>query len=146
MTLKTSLHVADYVILALFLMLSAGIGVFFVINSRRKKEDSNDEFILGNRQLKTIPVALSSFVSLFSATAMIGIPVEAYTGGMGYVFFGVGGALGALIAALIFVPLLYPLKLASSQEVMKKNVLVAVFCERLWLKINWKTGCILKYI
>ena len=48
---------------------------------------------------------------------IMGIPAEMYTAGTQFFVFTGGMVLAVIIAALVFVPLLYPLKLTSSFEV-----------------------------
>ena len=52
-----------------------------------------------------------------SAILILGMPAEMYTAGTQFMLFAVGYVLAIIIAALVFVPLLYPLKLTSSFEV-----------------------------
>jgi len=48
----------DYVVCGLMLLASAAIGIFFGIQARRKKANT-DEILMGSRQMQTFPVAMS---------------------------------------------------------------------------------------
>jgi sodium-coupled monocarboxylate transporter 8/12 len=52
-----------------------------------------------------------------SAILILGTPAEMYTAGTEYFIYLFGIILAIIIAAQVFVPLLYPLKLTSSFEV-----------------------------
>ena len=56
-------------------------------------------------------------VSFQSAILILGTPAEMYTAGTEYYVHLGGISLGIIIAALVFVPLLHPLKMTSSFEV-----------------------------
>ena len=60
---------------------------------------------------------MSMVVSFMSAVGMLGTAAEIYEHGAEYVTILIGIPLGCLLAAYIFVPLLYPLRLTSSLEV-----------------------------
>ena len=64
----------DYVVFALLLLLSAGIGVFFGIKDRKKV--STEEFLMAGRSMSIGPVAVSMFATLMSSVAFLGDPVE----------------------------------------------------------------------
>lgn len=50
--------ILDYSIFGLMLLLSTLIGVFFGFFSKRK-QDNTMEYLMGSKQLKTFPVAVS---------------------------------------------------------------------------------------
>ena len=67
--------------------------------------------------MSTIPVAMSICVSFISAILILGAPAEMYMYGTQYWLTWIGLTIASVLAALLFVPLLYPLKLTSSYEV-----------------------------
>ena len=70
MTLNTSLSWADYLVVAVCLTISAGIGVWFRFAGGR--QSSTEEFLMGNRQMSVFPVALSLLSSFISAVTIMG--------------------------------------------------------------------------
>jgi sodium-coupled monocarboxylate transporter 8/12 len=52
-----------------------------------------------------------------SAILILGTPAEMYTQGTQYFMYVIGMILAVILAAQLFVPLLYPLNLTSSFEV-----------------------------
>lgn len=109
----------DYVLFALMLLVSAGIGVFH--GCRGDKQRTTREFLMANRSMSIIPVAISILVSFMSAILILGTPAEMYMNGTEYFMYVFGISLAIVIAALVFVPLLYPLKLTSSFEYLERR-------------------------
>ena len=112
---KSEFDVWDWLVFALMLAISAGIGIFYAIADRKRK--TTGEFLMGGRNMQLIPVALSILVSFMSAILILGTPAEMYTKGTQYFLYIIGIMLAVVLAAQLFVPLLYPLKLTSSFEV-----------------------------
>ena len=93
---------------------SIGIGVYHAVVNRKK---TVEEYLLGSRELKIIPVSLSVTVSLVSANALLGYPAEVYVFGIQVMTFCIGVVFATLILAFFIVPLLHPLRLISIHEV-----------------------------
>ena len=70
----------DYVVLAVFLSISLGIGFYHSLTGGRQR--TTEEFIMANRRLNILPTTLSLFVSLQSAIAMLGLTAEMYMYGV----------------------------------------------------------------
>ena len=104
----------DYVVFSLMLGVSAAIGIYYACAGGKQK--TTKEFLLANRNLGVLPVAISILLSFMSAILILGTPAEMYTDGTQF-YIRVFGSFGCGIAALLFVPLFYPLKLTSSYEV-----------------------------
>ena len=118
METHSNFHWLDFVVFASILVISATIGIVHACLAR--KTASTADYLLGNRQLKWVPVGLSILVTFQSAILYIGIPAEIYTRGTSYFLFHFGMAASVIICAVLFVPLLFPLKLTSAYEV--KNI------------------------
>ena len=112
---REEFNVWDWLLFAAMLAISAGIGIFYAI--RGAKQNTTKEFLMGGRQMLLIPVAISILVSFMSAILILGTPAEMYTQGTQYFIYLIGMILAVIMAAQLFVPLLYPLKLTSSFEV-----------------------------
>lgn len=109
------LHWSDYVVFSLFLLISAAIGIYFSVAKGGQK--NTKEFLTGSRSLSLIPVTISILVSFTSAILILGAPAELYLNGAMYLLYPFGKIVGVGFAAIIFVPLFYPLQLTSSFEV-----------------------------
>ncbi|XP_062598379.1 sodium-coupled monocarboxylate transporter 1-like [Saccostrea cucullata] len=111
---KDSFTVADWIVFSGILTISACIGVYYALAGGKQK--TTKEFLMGNRSLKMVPVAISILVSFLSAILILGAPAEMYTKGTQYYLYVFGQMAAAALAAFLFVPLFYPLKLTSMYE------------------------------
>lgn len=107
--------VIDYIIFALLLVLSSAIGLFYALSGDRQR--TVQEFLLANRNMGFLPVALSLLATFQSAVAILGVPAEIYRFGTEYWFLGCSYILGLLIPAHIFIPIFYRLRITSTYEV-----------------------------
>ncbi|XP_076873458.1 solute carrier family 5 member 6a isoform X2 [Brachyhypopomus gauderio] len=107
----------DYVIFAMLLVASAGIGLFYALSGGRQK--TTQEFLLADRSMSCLPVSLSLLATFQSAVAILGAPSEIYAHGTQYWFLGCSYFLGLLIPAHIFIPVFYRLRLASAYQYLE---------------------------
>uniref|UniRef100_A0A3Q2FVX3 Sodium-dependent multivitamin transporter-like n=1 Tax=Cyprinodon variegatus TaxID=28743 RepID=A0A3Q2FVX3_CYPVA len=110
-------QVADYVVFALLLAASAGIGLYYALSGGRQR--TTQEFLMADRNMRCLPVSLSLIASFQSAVAIIGVPAEIYTHGTQYWFIGCAYILGLLIPAHVFIPVLYRLRLSSVYQYLE---------------------------
>ena len=80
-------HAVDYILFTVMLLISLGIGVYSAFTGGSQKTTS--EYLMGNRQLKLGPVALSICVSMISANTLVGVPAETYGFGISYGMIGI---------------------------------------------------------
>ncbi|XP_045187276.2 sodium-coupled monocarboxylate transporter 2-like [Mercenaria mercenaria] len=106
-------HIVDYVVMALFLVISSIIGVYYGFF---KKQSTTEDYLLGGRQMHLFPVALSLLVTYQSAISVLGVPVEVYLYNimMFYMYIAIG--IANFMQATLIVPLMYPLRLTSTYE------------------------------
>ena len=115
-------EVWDWVLFAAMLLVSAAIGVYYAIQDFfGKNKATAGDFLMGGRNMRLLPVAISILVSFMSAILILGTPAEMYTEGTLYVVYLFGMILAILLSVVLFVPLLYPLRLTSSFEVRNTN-------------------------
>ncbi|XP_071387618.1 solute carrier family 5 member 6a [Centroberyx affinis] len=107
----------DYVIFALLLVASAGIGLFYAFSGGRQR--TTQEFLLADRSMSCLPVSLSLLATFQSAVAILGAPSEVYTYGTQYWFLGCSYFLGLLIPAHVFIPVFYRLRVSSAYEYLE---------------------------
>ncbi|CAG5126216.1 unnamed protein product [Candidula unifasciata] len=105
MDTSVSLQLTDYIVLAVVLLVSLGIGVL--------------EYLLGGRRMFMIPVALSIFATFTSGISLLGIPMDFYLYGEMSSLVSIGMAMGCIYALLLLVPLMYPLRLLSLYEYLE---------------------------
>nr|XP_046268766.1 solute carrier family 5 member 6 [Scatophagus argus] len=109
--------VVDYVIFAVLLAASIGIGLYHALAGGRQR--TTQEFLMADRSMRCLPVSLSLIASFQSAVAIIGVPAEIYTHGTQYWFIGCAYVLGLLIPAHVFIPVLYRLRLSSAYQYLE---------------------------
>lgn len=107
----------DYVIFVLLLVLSSGIGLYYALSGGKQR--TMQEFLLADRSMSFLPVALSLLATFQSAVAILGVPSEIYRFGTEYWFLGCSYILGLLIPAHIFIPMFYRLRLTSTYEYLE---------------------------
>ncbi|XP_069118834.1 sodium-coupled monocarboxylate transporter 1-like [Argopecten irradians] len=110
-------HIADYIVIAVFLLVCMGIGVYN--GYQTNKNPTLENYFLGNRRLTLLPVTLSLFVTFASAISLMGVPAEVYVYGIRGAYIGLAYFISVLIASVTVVPLLYPLHLNSTYEYLQ---------------------------
>ena len=128
MEIASALRWPDYLILASFLVISLGIGLYHALTGGRQKTTS--EFIMANRSLKILPTSISLLVSYQSAIMILGLAAEMYWFGAQLLLLSTCSfMLTTLITVVIFVPWMFPLKLTSVYEVRRyKTIFWPSFC------------------
>ena len=112
---QPQLHWADYLVFTVVMLISLGIGVYQAIKSRNKT--SSSDYFLGGRSMGLVPVTLSLVVTYVSTITLLGYPAEMFAFGVQYYLFTIGILLGIAVCTVIFVPMFYPLKITSVNEV-----------------------------
>ncbi|XP_059494538.1 sodium/iodide cotransporter isoform X2 [Stegostoma tigrinum] len=108
----------DYVLFAAMLLISTGIGIFF-LTRRGSQQRKADEFFTGGQQMSALPVGLSLSASFMSAVQVLGVPVEAYSYGAKFIQMCLGQTLNAVLTAYLFLPVFYRLRLTSTYEYLE---------------------------
>ncbi|CAG5122153.1 unnamed protein product, partial [Candidula unifasciata] len=75
--IKNEFGVLDYILFVAMLVVSAAIGVYFA--TKGGKQRTQGEYLLANRSMSILPVAISILVSFISAILILGTPAEIYT-------------------------------------------------------------------
>ena len=107
----------DWLIFSAMVVVSLGIGIFYAIRGARSSQASTTDYLLGGRKMGMIPVSISILVSYLSGILILGTPAEIYTEGTMFCLNLIGVAIALTLSTVLFVPLLYPLRLTSSLEV-----------------------------
>uniref|UniRef100_A0A914UKK3 Sodium-coupled monocarboxylate transporter 1 n=1 Tax=Plectus sambesii TaxID=2011161 RepID=A0A914UKK3_9BILA len=111
------MHVADYVIFLGTLVISVAIGVYFAFADGGQK--TTKQFLLGDRNMPVLPTALSLMVSFLSGILVLGISSEMYMKGTNFIFHVFGMLVALPIAAIVYLPIFYKLKLTSAYEYLE---------------------------
>ncbi|CAH1788556.1 unnamed protein product [Owenia fusiformis] len=110
----TRFGIADYVIFAIFIIASLGIGVYYALSGGRQQ--TTKEYLTADKQLKIIPTALSLLVSFQSAIMILGYPAEMYMRGAQIYVGNIGLLIGTILTTRLWVPLFYKLQITSTFE------------------------------
>lgn len=109
----------DYVILAIVLIISAGIGVYYRLTGGKQK--TAKEYLLADRGMGITPVAFSLTASLMSAVTILGVSAENYQYGTQFVLINISYVLATPFAAYLILPVFYRLKTASVYEYLEQR-------------------------
>jgi len=107
---------ADFIIFGIAIAISIGIGLYYAFSGGKQKTTS--EYLVGNRQMSILPVALSLMVSFESSIMMLGFPAEVYVYGIMFWLSNVGFMIALLLGTRLVVPLVHPLRIKSVFEVL----------------------------
>ena len=99
---KIVFHWADYVIFVMSLVVSAVIGIYYGCTG--KKQSSVEEFLMGNRRLGVIPVALSIQATFLSAIFILGGTTEVYLFGTMMFMWIFSDIISIPLLVFIFIP------------------------------------------
>lgn len=114
---KMTFGVWDYVVFVLTLAVSAGIGVYSRFSGGRQK--TTEEYLMANRSMPIWPVSFSLMASFMSAITLLGVSNENYQFGTQFVIINLSYVLATPIAAYLFLPVFYNMRLTSAYEVYK---------------------------
>lgn len=112
---KNSFTPLDYVLFSATLVISTAIGVFYAIKDRNRH--STKDFLLAGGKMNFIPVAMSLLASFMSAITLLGTPAEMYNFGTMYWWIGLSYFFTMFMAAHIYIPVFYNLRVTSAYEV-----------------------------
>ncbi|XP_070137118.1 sodium-coupled monocarboxylate transporter 1 isoform X1 [Drosophila bipectinata] len=155
----------DYLVFVAMLAVCAVIGVYFgFIEKKQKKQKLNGkdgagaagieerrgsealDYLVGGRQMKVFPVALSLVASFVSGISLLGTSTEIYVYGTQYAFILVTLAISGTISWYIFLPVFCNLQLTSTYEYFERRFdgRVRIFGSCLFVVMNilWQPICI----
>ncbi|XP_075932145.1 sodium-coupled monocarboxylate transporter 1 [Anarhichas minor] len=112
-----SFVVADYVVFALMLLVSASVGVYHACADRGQR--SSGDFLMGGRRLTALPVSLSLTASFMSAITVLSNPAEVYCYGASIGYYGLSYMMAMVVTSEIFLPVFYRLAITSTYEYLE---------------------------
>jgi solute:Na+ symporter, SSS family len=93
------MHFADWIVLALYIGVIVGIGVW-----ANRRQTGTEAYFVGNRNMRWWAAGLSIIATSFSAASILGVPGFAYATDMWYLQYQLGDFLAAGIVAVLFIP------------------------------------------
>ncbi|XP_031348303.1 sodium-coupled monocarboxylate transporter 1-like [Photinus pyralis] len=106
----------DQVIFYGTISISLAIGAYFGFY---KKPQSADDYLLGDRKMKVIPVALSAAVSHVSGALLLGQSADVYVYGVNATWNILACLLSSVISVFLFVPVVTKLNISNSFEYLE---------------------------
>lgn len=110
-----SFTVYDYAVVAIMLIVSLGIGVFYGFFDKKEVAENSSDFMLGSG-MTVFPVTLSLTTSFITAIELLGNPAEMYFNGSQYALIVVSMLMVIPFALKIFYPIYDDMKLTSCYE------------------------------
>ncbi|TDG96819.1 hypothetical protein EPR50_G00232850 [Perca flavescens] len=117
-----SFVVADYVVFAVMLLVSAAVGVYYAWVDRGQR--SSGDFLMGGRRLTALPVSLSLTASFMSAITVLSNPAEVYRYGANIGFYGLAYVITMVVTSEIFLPVFYRLAITSTYEILYTGIVI----------------------
>ncbi|CAK1544560.1 unnamed protein product [Leptosia nina] len=103
----------DYVVFVFMLAISAFVGVYWGF---MKKQTTQNDYLLGGRNMKILPVSMSLVASFISGITLLGSPTEVYMYGTQYSYIIIGIFLMSVFMTQIYLPVFHELKMTSNYE------------------------------
>ncbi|KAL3283359.1 hypothetical protein HHI36_006507 [Cryptolaemus montrouzieri] len=103
----------DYVTFITMLLLSVLVGSYFGFV---KTSENTQDYLMGGRNMKILPVAVSLLASFISGISLLGIPTEIYVYGIQYMYILMGMCLMAVVFQYVYLPVFHNLNLTSTYE------------------------------
>ncbi|KAL0882297.1 hypothetical protein ABMA27_000817 [Loxostege sticticalis] len=107
----------DYVIMAATMIASVLIGLYFRFSGGKQK--TNEEYLLADRNMSILPVAVSLMASFMSAITLLGVSAENYYYGMQFVVINISYAIATPIASNLYLPVFFGLQKTSTYEYLE---------------------------
>ncbi|XP_070493998.1 sodium-coupled monocarboxylate transporter 1-like [Chironomus tepperi] len=118
---------ADYAVFVAMLACSTLVGLYFGYkdhqtkrkNKKLGRQTNADDYLVGGRKMKVVPIALSLVASYASGITLLGTSTEIYLYGTQYCFFLLAIICSAFIIHFIVIPVFYELKITSTNEYLE---------------------------
>uniref|UniRef100_A0A0K8UVM4 Sodium-coupled monocarboxylate transporter 2 n=1 Tax=Bactrocera latifrons TaxID=174628 RepID=A0A0K8UVM4_BACLA len=109
----------DYVVFSLMLAASAAVGIYFGFFSKSK--NTTDEYLMGGKRMKIIPIAISLIASQLSALSITSVPAESYSFGINHFFIMVSMGFVAPLLCYVIIPVFYENNIFNCYEYLEKR-------------------------
>ncbi|MBJ7882127.1 sodium/solute symporter [Gelidibacter salicanalis] len=106
--------VLNYTILALYLLISVLIGLYFA-----RKQKSTDDYFSGGGRIPWWASGLSVFGTLLSAITFMAIPAKAFVTDWSFFFLNITAILITPLIAFVFIPFFNKLKIKTAYEYLE---------------------------
>ncbi|KAK3914621.1 Sodium-coupled monocarboxylate transporter 1 [Frankliniella fusca] len=107
----------DYLVFVAMLALCALIGVYFGYLAPGAHDE--DEYLMGGRQMKTLPISLSLVASYISGITLLGMPTEVYVYGIQFLYGLLGMAAALSFFAWAILPIFHDLRIMTLYQYLQ---------------------------
>lgn len=104
----------DYLVFIAMFVFCLMIGIYFGF---MKKAVSEDDYLVGGRNMSVFPIALSLVASFVSGITLLGLPTEVYSYGIQYIYVMIGIILMGVVMSVFYLPVFRLLNITSTYEV-----------------------------
>lgn len=118
-TTMATLVTPDYVVIAIMMLISSGIGIYYWLTGGKQK--STEEYFVANRSMQVAPVAIGLMVSYLSAVSLLGVSSENYVYGTQYSVINISYGLATPFVAHLYLPVFFKLGATSAFEYLQKR-------------------------
>lgn len=108
---------ADYTVFTVMLGISTAIGIYFGCFGQNSQ--STEEYLLGGRKMKTIPIAISLIASQLSGISIMSIPAEMYSFGSQYFVLVPMMIIVVILLNYVIIPVFYSNNIANCYEYLE---------------------------
>ncbi|KAJ8967444.1 hypothetical protein NQ317_015255 [Molorchus minor] len=109
----------DYILFTTMLSISGVIGIYF--GCCGKKQDTTKEYLLGGKNMKVVPIAISLVASHTSGITLLALPADIYVYGASYWLGCISMFILAFITVYVYLPVFYNLQLTSTYEYLGRR-------------------------
>lgn len=114
-----SLQWEDYLVVAVTLIISVSVGIYYRFSGGRQK--TIEEYFTASKSMGTVPVGMALVVSFMSAITLLGVSAENYTYGTQFVVINISYLIGTPLVCYGFLPVFYKLHATSVYEYLEKR-------------------------
>lgn len=111
---KLGLSWYDYILFSLMLFISAVIGIYFGFFA--KKQSTSKEYLMGGKEMKVLPIAISLVASHTSGITLMAVPADVYQYGAAYGLTVISMITTGFITVFVYLPVFYNLNITSTYE------------------------------
>ncbi|XP_030566361.1 putative sodium-dependent multivitamin transporter [Drosophila novamexicana] len=109
----------DTLVLGVILTISALIGIYYRYTGGKQK--TTQEYLMADQSMTTFPVSFSLMASFMSAITLMGVSSESYQFGTLFGAINISYILSTPIAAYIFLPVFYRMRITSVYEYLERR-------------------------
>lgn len=106
----------DVIVFSAYMLISVIIGISFT-----KQQKNLKSYLLADRNMNFVVVAISVIAALFSGISYLGAPTEGYNYGLVYLWALIAFFVATPITTIIFLPFFYSLKMFTAYEYLEKR-------------------------